>query len=384
VSVRGASIALVLASCAALPSTVTEAPLESVFGLPFVEVRIEGSRPLGFMIDTGFDISILDLDTATELSLTAEELTRTAQPGGEIEMGLLPPVSLAIGARVIDGVALTSVPLAGLAPVVGRRLDGILGHDVLERFVVILDPRAGRLSLAEPAGWNPPAHAHELRLRIEAGEPFATGMIELADGRRVPGEFKLDTGSLDVAGLNLNFVRDHALVEEDTREARGGGVGVGGSTEARLFRARAFELGPLRHEEPLIGYTVEAGGFENRADAGTIGVQVLGRARLILDYPRSRAFLCEPFDPPPPEDLTGMVLVEPEPGVLVVAIVMAPCPASAAGLRLGDRILALDGRAGLTLAEARALQRRAGPLRVAFEREGVAGEATIPCAPLLR
>jgi hypothetical protein len=365
---------------------LADTALETVSGLPIVELQVgEIEEPLTFVVDTGFDVSILDAATAERHGLGVGTVRREAQPGGDVEMATLPPTTLRIGPLEIDAVEVTTVPLGGLAAVLGRSFHGILGHDVLGRFVVDLDYPAGRIRFSDPRSWQPPADAEAVEIEIRNGEPLANGILITANGLEVPGRFKLDTGSLDVAGLNLNFVRDHGVVGPDDRELRSGGVAVGGGTEGRLFRAGALVLGPRRLERPLIGYTVDSAGFENRDNAGTIGVGLLALSRLVLDYPHGRVLFVGPASEPMPEDRSGMLVVSPGPAFdeLYVVIVMEDSPAAEAGLVAGDRIVSLDGREGLSLTEARALQRQDGPLEVVYLRDGDRRHARLQRRPLI-
>jgi membrane-associated protease RseP (regulator of RpoE activity) len=166
-----------------------------------------------------------------------------------------------------------------------------------------------------------------------------------------------------------------------------GGVAVGGSTEGRLFRAAAFVIGADRIDAPLIGYTVDSGGFENRNDAGTVGAAVLSRYRLILDYPRNRIIL---EDGPnagddPTEDHSGILVVSPGPAFdsLVIAQVIPGSPAAEAGLAPGDEITSMDGRSGWTLRDVRLALEQPGPIDLVVRKDGELREVILQRRPLL-
>jgi hypothetical protein len=240
------------------------------------------------------------------------------------------------------------------------------------------------LRLFSPENYELAASADLLAVDIRGGEPIVAADLVLPGGRRVRGAFKLDTGSMDVAGMALNFVRDNDVVAADTRELTLQGIAVGGSTEGRLLRAEAFELGRDRLERPIVGYVVDSGGFENRAYAGTIGGKMIARRRLVLDYPHARiAFFGEPRTREP-EDRSGLFLVAAPPDFrhLTAAMIAPGSPADEAGIRPGDEIMSFDGRE-LSLVAARARLERAGPLELRFRQEGTERTVHVVCRPLL-
>lgn len=377
----------VLLTLATAVVPIADVPFNDDFGLVLFEASVNGSEPLVFLLDTGFDVSILDADAAARLGLPTIEVQKEAQPGGEVEVGQLAPVAFSIGDLRLDGVKLVTIPLGGAGAFIGRRFDGILGHDVLERFVVDIDYPQRRLRFLAAENWEHTGAGQILPVEIKANEVFVNAGIMMPGGRSVFGPFKLDTGSIDVAGLNLNFVRESALIGPGTVELRQGGVAVGGETEGRLFRAAAFVVGADRIDSPLIGYTVDSGGFENRADAGTFGTAVLRRYRLILDYRRNRIILeAGPnADGPVPEDRSGMLVVSPGPDydTLVVAMVTPETPAAEAGLVPGDEIISIDGRTEWTLPDVRLVFEESGPVTLVVRNDDGLREVIIDRRPLL-
>ena len=324
---------------------------------------------------------------ATRLGLEVLEWKTEAQPGGSVETGRLEPVSLAIGGLRVDGLVLTTVPLSGAGAFVGRKVDGILGHDVLERYVVDIDYPNKRLRFRPADGWRHSGPGQILPVSIEESEVFLSAGIVMPTGRTVFGSFKLDTGSVDVAGLNLNFVNDSELLDSTTRELEMGGVAVGGSTEGRLFRVATFVIGIDRIEAPLVGYTVDSGGFENRDDAGTVGAAVLSRYRLILDYPRHRIILENgpSAGEKVAEDHSGMLVVSPGPAFdrLVIAQVIPGSPAAEAGLAPGEEIISMGGRSNWMLPDARLALDQSGPIDLVVRSDGQSREVRLERRPLL-
>ena len=361
-------------------------PFESVNGLVCLELSIGGSVPVRALLDTGFAESVVDTDAAQRLGLKATNVKAQAAPGGAVEVGALAPTAVGIGALAIPDVALKTIAVAGLSPVIGRPLEAIVGHDILERYVVEVDWRAGRLRFFDATEYAHVGPGLVLGIDIRDRQPLLPGGIEMPGGRTVFGAFKMDTGSLDVAGLNLSFVRDQALLSPGTTELSVSGLAVGGETEGRLFRAGALWIGSRRFEAPLIGYTIDSKGFENRADAGTIGVAVLSRFRIVLDYPRRRVILEDAAAPGGrvDEDLSGafVVAAPPELRAVVVAQLLAGSPAAEAGMQVGDEIVSLDGRL-LSLVEVRNQLAKPGPVKLQIRRQGDLRELTLRRRPLL-
>src|SRR4029079_15610416 len=130
--VNVALLALLLASAPAPAPPLADVPFDDAFGLVMFEASIGDSGPLSFLLDTGYETSVLNADAAARLGMKPSDVRAEAAPGGSVEVGTLPPVALAIGALRLDGVRFGTVPLTPLAGFVGRPLDGILGREPLQ------------------------------------------------------------------------------------------------------------------------------------------------------------------------------------------------------------------------------------------------------------
>jgi len=379
-----AALAGFIAACA--PSQRSASPIETfametAAGVPFIQLRIGASQPLNFMIDTGFDINVIDLQVAQSLGLRGEGAQMEAQPGGDVAIAQLPPIDLTGSQRTYEAIPFTGFALGeSLSAVMGRPVAGILGHDFLRRYVVELDYDDETLRLFDPEEWEYDGGAI-VPVTIIDGEPLVEGVLTLPSGRTVRAPFKFDTGSLDVAGLALNFVREENIVEPGMPELSISGLAVGGETEGRLIRVRRFEIGSIAIEQPQLGYDVDTGGFENRTNAGTVGVGVFARGRVILDYPHDRIVLDSSYSGRATEEYPSGLLLASSPGdftEVIVMLVMANGPGAEAGLIEGDAIVAIDGERA-DLAQARALLRRTTSRTLTVRRGG--REITVEIAP---
>jgi len=199
------SLAILLTLATAV-APIADVPFNDDFGLVFFEAGVNGSEPLTFLLDTGFDVSILDAGAAARLGLPTLEVQNEAQPGGEVEVGQLAPVALSIGDLRLDDVKLVTIPLGGAGAFVGRTIDGILGHDVLERFVVDIDYPQRRLRFLIAENWKHTGAGQILPVEIKASEVFVNAGIVMPARRTVFGPFKLDTGSVVSNGITRSKV----------------------------------------------------------------------------------------------------------------------------------------------------------------------------------
>lgn len=148
----------------------------------------------------------------------------------------------------------------------------------------------------------------------------------------------------------------------------------------------SFRLGEVEVPDvPLDLFAGEAGAFADRYVAGNVGGGVLKRFTVTFDYGRKRMIL-EP-DPaaavPEGHDRAGLWINRAGDGFRVEDVT-AGGPAAEAGLAVGDRITAVDGRAATELSLSAVRQRfRSEPpgTRVRLTVAGEGGEAREVCSP---
>jgi len=220
-------------------------------------------------------------DYVLDLSAPHTLLHETAaQRAGFAQTALVLPVRLAGQQAAAAPVAVRDLDYRGVGFV--TPIAGVIGADILDRYVVTLDFAPCRLGL-EPPGRSATRPAGALRVALVGGVP--TVVASASDGLTgVSGPFALDTAS-------------------------NGGVRARGPADAPRQRPagtlRALSLGGvLRQDLPA----VVAGELPDGV-VGAIGVAVLAGYRLRLDVGAGRLWLTplRPSGPPPPEgeDLVG-------------------------------------------------------------------------------
>lgn len=224
-----------------------------------------------------------------------------------------------------------------------HRLDGLIGHEAMRRFVVDLDIAAGRCTLAEPDDApEPPPGATVLPLDFTGTVPVVQGHI---DGRAA--RMAIDSGDRSSLTLFTPFAESHDLRRVYARRfAALTGWGVGGPLHADVTRVGTLGLGPLSLGDVTTRLPTGRGGvFASRAVQASVGTGVLRRLHVGFDYGRRRVWLSPVAKPLPPDpvDHSGLWLSQGE-GVFVVSHVSVGGPAERANLQAGDRVLAIDGR----------------------------------------
>jgi Aspartyl protease/PDZ domain len=314
----------------------------------FLRVRVNGSRPLRFIFDTGAGLTILNARTAKELGLKASGTTlKGSAVGGQVSGDVFRGVTLSVpGATVSDqmvgAVSFDSVPCEM------RSVEGIIGYDFIKEFVVEIDYSRRVINLYDPQTFVYKGAGELVPLKIRR-TPFVNAEL-LIDGRApVEGRFEIDTGSDSAVSLNSPFVKKNQLLSAvrpvvETAEDEE----LGGKSKSFVGRIRGFRLGKFVLEDPVVMLSEDTeGAMASSADAGPIGNEVFKRFKLTLDYSRSRMYLepNEMFGNPFEYDLTGFDLSQEGEGCKVYKVgrVLKGGAGAEAGLQEGDLLLAVDG-----------------------------------------
>ncbi len=322
-----------------------------------LDVHVNGSGPVTFVLDTGAQISVIDAEWADELGL---ELKGQVEGMGAGEDAI--QLSLAqVGSVKVQGVELTNqlfatLPLKPFYLLSGERWYGILGFNFISRFAMEIDFQSRLLHLYSPEEYTYQGDGDQIPIVMEHQHPMLIASLEWGDHdsedyRRFEGRFLIDTGHGGQLSINRKFIESNDILSmiDETLEAPLG-FGAGGETRGVLGRIPLLRLGRYEVGNPVAGFSTDLGGaLGTFTFAGVIGTEILRQFTVIFDYNNSRMIL-EPndeFGNPFEQDMLGALLVidEEVSDRLRVHSVLENSPASQAGLRPGDRISGIDGRA---------------------------------------
>lgn len=349
-------------------------PIDVVDGHLFVRVRIDDKGPFRMLLDTS-SINVLLPDVARTLKLQP----RPATPGrGDGSVGVVRARRMDLGGVVFDQPVFATFDLKEFL----RRVEGVddvagvIGFEVLKRMPATIDYTASQLTLHDPATFKFAGAATSVPLTFRGTMPQVKGRLDGIDGI-----FDIGTGARGSLTLGVPFVAANDLTAKyGAKQAVIAGATPKGPVRGLLARASELDIGGVKVNQP-VAVLVTAPDAEPgaEADAGSIGYGVLRRLRPTFDYGRSVVYL-EPaaaMADPDPFERAGLWLERGPRGFVVVDVVAAG-PAAAAGLRPGDVVTAVNGRAAgaMTLAAARASLRGAAGTKVRLQ-VGPAGDRTL-------
>ncbi|HEV2903672.1 MAG TPA: aspartyl protease family protein [Pyrinomonadaceae bacterium] len=369
---------------ASAPKPVVTIPFKLVTRHIVVPVKINNSRSLSFVFDTGDKVGIVDIGRAKELGLDLHGQVRIGGAGSDTLLG-----SYVRGATwKLQGfedfsqpVAL-AIPLGRLAARFGHDFDGIIGSDFIKQFVIEVDYQARVLKLHAKDGFVYSGSGESIPIQFNShGHPLIEAEVTPRGGQPIKGKFVLDLGSSAALALHSPLVKEHHLLELNHHTIRAIGVGgAGGDVQARIGRVSELKIGKFRITGPTALFSQDkAGAFANSSLAGNIGQRIASKFKLFLDYERHRIIL-EPastFQDPFDQAQTGMALTTEGANfsILRVLDVLENSPASEAGLLKDDQILRVDDKSApeLGVTKLGELFERPGAYRLTVRR----GDRTI-------
>jgi hypothetical protein len=352
-------------------------------------VTVNGSSPQWFILDTGCSGgSVIAAECADRLRLRrGGEAREHVGAGTGVSVGVAgtPDVTLGIAGVTMHADSLSVFSLAHVAPFEGRRVDGLLGEDFLQRHVVEIDYRRQRVRFLDPDTFVPAPRGIVVPITIEYGLAVARATMVPRGGQAIPCRLVIDTGVRATVIFYRPFSLAHQLLglPGNLQNATTGG-GVGGDTRGDVGRLERLDIGAFAFASPTALFARDTVGvFAGLYPDGIVGGELLRRARVTFDYPHRRLILEPDTDTPSPfeYDMSGVFLIADGSDFrrLVVRSVTAGTPAAECGLEPGDEIIAIEDRRApeLTLESARAMFRREGRYRLELRRHGEPLQVTL-------
>jgi hypothetical protein len=263
----------------------------------------------------------------------------------------------------------------------GHAIDGLLGFDFINRFVVEIDYAARTVNLHDPQSYKYSGSGKAVPLVLLEDDsggkvPLVKVRIFTDRGRAaaaaaVEGKFIADTAVRSAVSFNTPFVNANRLLlpaagGRTIRVPLGGGAMVRESKQS-IGRVAGVQLGQFILKNHIAIFFQDAQGVVASPEFdGVIGAEILRRFKVIFDYSR-RQMILEParsISEPEEYDMSGLLLVAEGADfkTFTVRQTIENSPAALAGLREGDVISIIDGKSArrLTLEEVRQMFKRSG------------------------
>lgn len=315
----------------------------------FVPVTINGHGPLLFEIDTGGHL-ILTADAAKALGIQPQGSVNSLGGGeGIMKAGFARVDTVGIGKAFIRNQPIKILPLRAedndRSP--GPPRAGILGLELFERFTVKLDRRRKLMTLSMPSKRRTSCR-RELPLLFTEDDPEIAGTF---DG--VPGILELDVGNAGPAIVEGHFAQANGLEPRLTRGLTSKGCGVGGCYSDTLTRG-TISLGPFQLPGEVVSYSgpMKRGAEATVSTAVNVGEPVLNRFDMTFEYAYDRLCLTPLPERGPLGYLRAGLGFTRTDMAFVVKSVTPGSPADQAGLKPGDEIQWINGRAAVQVSHA--------------------------------
>lgn len=367
---------------------MAQVPSQIADALALVPVRVNGSQPSWFLLDTARANSAIDDVRAVAVGLY--------RPSPE---GALPKsfsnVTLEFPGLKISLPSLALDSFGDLSARIGHVVQGVLGEDVLSRLVLKLDYQAPSVQFYDPQGFQYSGRGAQVPLQISDGIPAFAGKVTVRHRGKFNGLMAIATAQTEPLAFSPHFAAAHSLSDLSERMLPFPGADAASDTDVREFlgRVQALQFGKIGFADPIAIVPVKSAsgpGIVPSEFVCAIGGEILDRFTAILNSP-AHLLILEPNQAFPDvfsADMSGLTIVAIPPTFdkFEVAQVARKSPAAAMHIAVGDMVQKIDDRpaADYTLDEIRALLRQGGIAhKLSFLRSGKAFDVALTLKPLL-
>lgn len=332
--IAGAQIATPVV--ATVPGARAEIPFELYRGNRIVLAGTVNGTATDMLLDSGAGVTTIDRDFAKAIGLKKGMHITAQGSGGTQPAELVEAVTLEVGNLRLSGVTVAVIDLDAVEKAIGRPIPVILGRELFMNSVVGFDFDRQRIALSPSASFTPPAGATAVALKREGTLHY----LPISVNGLPPVDAALDLGNGGAVSLSSEYHQAQPRLAA-LPYALGLAGGVGGVHEMKRVTLPKVGLAGFSFSSvPADLGSVAKGPYSGRANAG---IQLFKPFQLTLDLGHDRLWLkrtdrAAEFA----KDRAGMFLVL-ESDHFNVLHVSPGSPAAKAGLKKGDRIVAVEG-----------------------------------------
>jgi len=235
-------------------------------------------------LDSGASANFFNSDAIADLDLEVAGTMPVVGIAGFNEVQLVRTDSISIGSLVLLNQIAGTMDLSDFEKILptDNNFGGILGHDFLSRFPVMVDYQNSELTIFNSDKFTPPAGGEEIPFKLTMLVPTIEGEIE-----GIKGDFIVDLGNSYGLVLHKQFADRHDLFNffENKRTNSDTFGGIGGKLESLSGTAQEFQIGQIILSDVEVIIPSQGKGLAGSSQlAGNIGNQLLNKFKVLFDY----------------------------------------------------------------------------------------------------
>lgn len=319
-----------------------------------VEIIFNQIFPLRFILDTGAEHTILTNREITDM-LAIDYQRRFTIMGADLKTELYAYLVRGINLKMDDlsflnrSILVLEQDYFRFDQFAGINVHGIIGADILRRFVIEINYRKETVTFIDPARFRPERRDYrEIDADFDRGKPYLFTSALLANQQQVDTKLLMDTGASLSLLLYTNTDSLLRLPEQIIPSPLG--LGLGGTLDGYLGRIPSFQLHTAFEFEDLVTNFQQ---LLSAADSsylndrnGIIGNRLLDHFTLTIDYIREKVYLkqVKDFDEEMGYDKSGLFLraFGANLNKFEVFYIVPGSPADRAGLQVGDQLVRIN------------------------------------------
>lgn len=285
-------------------------PFRIVRNMIVVQASINGQGPFNFILDTGVGYMVItDPDVVSTVHIVKSRTIMMSGMGDgeDLEAYVTNPLQVDISGLRSQNVcaAIFKKDHFGLSNYAGIPICGLLGYEFFNNLVVRVDFADSTLTAYNPQKFRAKKSYAGVPISIEGNKPYLMSQVKFKDSTQKDCKLIVDLG----AGhpLSLETI-DNRLLCPKKSIAANLGMGLNGPVCGRISRVSELGLGKFVLKDVLTSFPDRSKKQVISSRDGSIGIDVLKRFKLIIDYPHGMIYLKPRFDFKEPfeHDMSGM------------------------------------------------------------------------------
>jgi len=288
-------------------------PFKLERNLMIIKLRINNKGPFNFILDTGVGLMIItDPKLADSISIPNKRTLKIPGlgEGDDSEAYVTSTLDVAIPGLVSYDVAaaILKKDVFNLSGYAGMPIHGLLGYEFFNNLAVKISFQDSVVTVCRPKDLKPFRKANKIPMSVEDRKAYVEARVIMPGIAPIKTKLVVDLGAGHPVSIE-HYIKTYGLPQKFIASANLG-IGLNGPINGFISRMDEFDLGKFRLKKVLASFPDDRNNQTNLAVKrdGNLGVGILKRFNVILDYPDSVMYLkpSSTYNDPFEHDMSGL------------------------------------------------------------------------------